>query len=58
MEKRAHENPDLYEDDLTDERQPTPVQQEEFAHDEILDPQVESDEPGAYAEDLRGRAPQ
>jgi hypothetical protein len=30
----------LYEDDLTEERQPTPVQREENAHSVALDPDV------------------
>jgi hypothetical protein len=33
MERR-----DLYEDDLTDERQPTPAQRDNVARTEILDP--------------------
>jgi hypothetical protein len=33
MERR-----DLYEDDLTEERQPTPAQRDDVAHTEVLDP--------------------
>jgi hypothetical protein len=42
MERR-----DLYEDDLTDERYPTPAQRDDAAATEILDPDVSSadDEP-------------
>ena len=40
-----HESYDLYEDDLTDERGPTPVRREEVAHSLVLDPEQESDEP-------------
>jgi hypothetical protein len=32
------ERRDLYEDDLTDERDPTPVQIEEASHTVVLDP--------------------
>jgi len=32
------ERPDLYEDDLTDERGPTPVQIEKASHAVVLDP--------------------
>jgi hypothetical protein len=47
--EQPHERRDLYEDDLTDERDPDPVLIEEAAHTEILDPQVDSDEPGPPA---------
>jgi hypothetical protein len=33
MERR-----DLYQDDLTDERQPTPAQRDDVARTEVLDP--------------------
>jgi hypothetical protein len=33
MERR-----DLYEDDLTEERQPTPAQRDDVAHTQVLDP--------------------
>jgi hypothetical protein len=39
------ERRDLYEDDLTDERGPTPVQIEEASHDVVLDPDMDTDEP-------------
>jgi hypothetical protein len=42
----GRERPDLYEDDLTDERDPSPVVIEEAAHHVVLDPERESDEPG------------
>ncbi len=34
----------LYEDDLTDERMPTPVEREESAHATTLDPDVDDDD--------------
>jgi hypothetical protein len=37
------ERPDLYEDDLTDERGPTPVQIEEASHDVVLDPDMDDE---------------
>jgi hypothetical protein len=43
LREAAHERRDLYEDDLTDERGPTPVQREEVAHTLRLDPEQESD---------------
>jgi hypothetical protein len=47
MERKgpARERPDLYEDDLTDERGPTPAERDNDAHNLILDPQTDSDEP-------------
>ena len=39
MERR-----DLYEDDLTEEREPTPRQRDDVAHTLKLDPDVDSDE--------------
>ncbi len=41
-----HERRDLFEDDLTDERGATPLEIEEAAHTEVLDPERDSDEPG------------
>ena len=41
MERR-----DLYEDDLTDERQPTPAQRDDVARTQVLDPDVT--EPDLY----------
>jgi hypothetical protein len=35
MERR-----DLYEDDLTEERQPTPAQRDDVARSQVLDPDV------------------
>jgi hypothetical protein len=35
MERR-----DLYEDDLTEERQPTPAQRDDVARSEVLDPDI------------------
>jgi hypothetical protein len=35
MERR-----DLYEDDLTEERQPTPAEQDDVAHNLVLDPDI------------------
>jgi len=35
MERR-----DLYEDDLTEERQPTPAQRDDVAHTQVLDTDV------------------
>jgi hypothetical protein len=35
MERR-----DLYEDDLTEERQPTPAQRDDVARTQVLDPDV------------------
>ena len=35
MERR-----DLYEDDLTEERQPTPAQRDDVARTEVLDPDI------------------
>ncbi len=35
MERR-----DLYEDDLTEERQPTPAQRDDVAHTQTLDPDI------------------
>ena len=40
MERR-----DLYEDDLTEERQPTPGQREDVASSETLDPDESADGP-------------
>jgi len=34
------ESTDLYQDDLTDERQPTPAQRDDVAHTLTLDPDV------------------
>ena len=39
MERR-----DLYEDDLTDERYPTPAQRDDLAHTQMRDPDVDGDE--------------
>ena len=41
----GRESPNLYEDDLTDERDPSPVVIEEASHDVVLDPIQDSDEP-------------
>jgi len=41
------ERRDLYEDDLTEERQPSPAQRNDVAASETLDPDEPSDEPGA-----------
>jgi hypothetical protein len=41
MERR-----DLYEDDLTDERQPTPAQRDDVARTQVLDP--DATEPDLY----------
>jgi hypothetical protein len=35
---KPKEREDLYEDDLTDERGPSPVQIEQASHDVVLDP--------------------
>ena len=43
--EKPHERRDLYEDDLTEEREPTPEQKDESAHTEVLDPQQDGDEP-------------
>lgn len=39
MERR-----DLYEDDLTEEREPTPAQRDDVAHTETLDPDTSGDD--------------
>jgi hypothetical protein len=39
MERR-----DLYEDDLTEERQPTPAQRDDVAHTQALDPDILGDD--------------
>jgi hypothetical protein len=39
MERR-----DLYEDDLTDERGPTPAQRDDVAHTQALDPDESADD--------------
>jgi hypothetical protein len=44
--RTGHERPVLYEDDLTEERDPSPVEVEEAAHKVVLDPERDSDEPG------------
>ena len=44
MERR-----DLYEDDLTDERQPTPAQRDDVARSQVLDP--DAAEPDRYDDD-------
>ena len=45
----------LYEDDLTEERQPTPVQREENEHTVALDPDVlDADEDDADEDDEEG----
>jgi hypothetical protein len=36
--REPKERRDLYEDDLTDERGPTPVEIEEASHEVVLDP--------------------
>jgi hypothetical protein len=41
------ERRDLYEDDLTEERQPSPAQRNDVAASETLDPDEPSDEPDA-----------
>ena len=38
MERR-----DLYQDDLTEERQPSPAQREDVASSEVLDPDASAD---------------
>jgi hypothetical protein len=45
MSNTPHERSDLYEDDLTEERDATPEEREDAAHDEVLDP----DEPDDYS---------
>jgi hypothetical protein len=47
MERKEppHERNDLYEDDLTDERGPTPAERDDAAHNLVLDPQTDKDEP-------------
>jgi hypothetical protein len=54
MERR-----DLYQDDLTDERQPTPAQRDNVARTEVLDPDqpvaiddVDEDEDEALEDEL------
>ena len=37
------ERPDLYQDDLTEERQPTPAQRDDVASTEVLDPDRSAD---------------
>lgn len=57
MERKepAHERRDLYEDDLTDERGPTPAERDDAAHNLILDPQTDSDEPDGKAQPPKER---
>jgi hypothetical protein len=38
------ERPDLYQDDLTEERQITPAQREDVAQSEELDPDIVADD--------------
>jgi hypothetical protein len=38
------ESRDLYQDDLTEERQPTPAQRDDVARTQTLDPDVDDDE--------------
>ena len=38
------ESRDLYQDDLTEERQPTPAQRDDVARTETLDPDVAPDD--------------
>ncbi len=38
------ERPDLYEDDLTDERYPTPAERDDVARSQILDPDGSEDD--------------
>lgn len=45
------ENPNLYEDDLTDERNPTPAQIEEASHDVKLDPDILASDDTASEDD-------
>ncbi len=45
--QKPQERRDLFEDDLTDERGPTPVQIEEASHSVVLDP----DEPDPERDD-------
>jgi len=45
MERR-----DLYEDDLTEENDPTPAQREDIAENLKLDPQTSDDVPGKETE--------
>jgi hypothetical protein len=44
QEAQPHERRDLYEDDLTDERDPSPVQIEEASHKVQLDPDTDDDD--------------
>jgi hypothetical protein len=46
MSSTPHERSDLYEDDLTEERDPTPQEREDVAQSEVLDPD-EPDDNGA-----------
>jgi hypothetical protein len=43
MSSTPHERSDLYEDDLTEERDATPEEREDASHDEVLDPDVQDD---------------
>jgi hypothetical protein len=49
MERR-----DLYEDDLTEERQPTPAQRDDVARSEVLDPDFDDDESYGHVDDIDG----
>jgi hypothetical protein len=40
------ESRDLYQDDLTEERQPTPAQRDDVARTQVLDPQTDDDAGG------------
>jgi hypothetical protein len=52
MERR-----DLYEDDLTDERQPTPAERDDVARTEVLDPDFDFDDDGSvgHLDDIDGK---
>ena len=40
------ERPDLYQDDLTEERQPSPVKRDEVAASQTLDPDQDDEDEG------------
>jgi hypothetical protein len=49
------ERRDLYEDDLTEERQPSPAQRNDVAASETLDPDEPTDEPDSPPDDSAKR---
>ena len=46
------ESRDLYEDDLTEERQPTPAQRDDVARTQVLDPDILAQDDDGAVDDV------